>query len=182
MRTLRRAPRDPVGTAGKISGLLGLSQMQIHQVPSEREQAGGTHRREVRELRQGHGPEDGPVRRISRLLGVPAMQDDQEGGLSLAIRRFLLTLKIERNYSPATARAYGIDLKNFLHFATERKLTVSECDRMFVRSYLSHIRRQPLSRSSLLRKWASLRSFFKYPVREEIIPANPCLTLPTRRR
>ncbi len=102
--------------------------------------------------------------------------------IDLAVRKFLLTLKVERNFSPATLRAYSIDLRELTAFIKERKITVNECDRIFIRSYLSHLRQRPLSRASVLRKWASLRSLFKYLTREEILPFNPCLNLPTPKK
>lgn len=100
----------------------------------------------------------------------------------LTLRKFLLSLKVERNYSPATIRAYSIDLEEFSRFLTERKIGLAECDRTVVRSYLGLVRSRPLSRETILRKWASLRSFFKYLTRTQVIPKNPCLHIPTPRR
>lgn len=102
--------------------------------------------------------------------------------IDLAVHKFLMTLKVERNFSPATLRAYSIDLRELTAFIKARKITIAECDRIFIRSYLSHLRQRPLSRASVLRKWASLRSLFKYLTREEILPSNPCLNLPTPKK
>src|SRR5689334_7475624 len=102
--------------------------------------------------------------------------------IDLARRKFFLTLKVEQNASPATIRAYGIDLREFSRFLSEKKSTISDCDRTFIRSYLGHIRQRPLSRATVLRKWAALRSFFKFLTREDIVPANPCVNLPTPKR
>src|SRR5438046_40890 len=98
--------------------------------------------------------------------------------IDLALRKFFLALKVERNASPATLRAYSIDLREFSSFLRNRKTPLSGCDRMLIRTYLSHVRQRPLSRATVLRKWASLRSLFKYLTREEIIPSNPCVNLP----
>ncbi len=102
--------------------------------------------------------------------------------IDLALRKFLLTLKVEKNASPATLRAYSIDLKDFASYLTSKKWTLADCSRVLIRSYLGKIRTQPLSRATILRNWASMRSFFKYLTREELIAANPCLGLPTPRR
>jgi integrase/recombinase XerC len=102
--------------------------------------------------------------------------------IDLALQKFFLSLKVERNFSPATIRAYSIDLRRFEEFIKTQKLSIEECDRLVVRTYLSKLRALPLHRSSVLRKWASLRSFFKFLLREQIIKANPCLNLPTPRR
>lgn len=100
----------------------------------------------------------------------------------LSLRKFLLALKVEKNVSPATLRAYMTDLKSFTSFLTDKKISFSQCDRTVVRSYLNHVRTSDLKKSSILRKWAALRSFFKYLTREKLVPVNPCLNLPTPRR
>jgi integrase/recombinase XerC len=100
----------------------------------------------------------------------------------LALRKFILALRVERNASPATLRAYSTDLKSFATFLDSQKIPMSKCDRTVVRAYLNHVRTSELKKSSILRKWAALRSFFKYLTREKLVPMNPCLNLPTPRR
>jgi tyrosine recombinase XerC len=100
----------------------------------------------------------------------------------LALRKFILMLRVERLASPATLRAYTADLKSFTTFLENQKIPLSRCDRTVVRAYLNHVRTTDLKKASILRKWASLRSFFKYLTREKLVPANPCLNLPTPRR
>lgn len=95
----------------------------------------------------------------------------------LAIKKFLLMLRAEKNVSPATTRAYSIDLRDFSRFLTRRKIDLASCDRPLIRSYLAEIRELPYKKTTLLRKWASLRSFFKYLTREDFFQANPCLNL-----
>jgi len=102
--------------------------------------------------------------------------------IDLALRKFFLTLRAERNASPATIRAYSVDLRNFSEFLRKKKYQLSDCDRITVRSYLAYVRGLPLRRSTILRKWAALRSFFKFLTREELILLNPCLNMPTPRR
>jgi len=115
------------------------------------------------------------------------MQERQEDHLrlteaELALRKFFLALRAERNSSPSTIRAYAADLKEFLRHLGSRNLALKDADRIFIRSYLSQIRSSNFSKNTILRKWASLRSFFKFLTREEIIKANPCLNLPTPRK
>lgn len=102
--------------------------------------------------------------------------------VELALRKFILMLKVEKNASAATQRAYNVDLKDFSTHLAKNKIALSHCDRTVVRSYLSHVREHPYKKSTILRKWASLRSFFKYLSRESIVKNNPCLNLPTPRR
>lgn len=99
-----------------------------------------------------------------------------------AVSNFLLALRVERNASSQTLRAYSNDLKSFSAYLKERKLTLEECERALIRSYLGRIRTKSYGRATVLRKWASLRSFFKYLVRHEILPFNPCLNMSTPRR
>ncbi|MCB4756813.1 MAG: tyrosine recombinase XerC [Elusimicrobia bacterium] len=100
----------------------------------------------------------------------------------LAIRKFLLSLKVERNASPATLRAYAVDLRDLGKYLTNKKVSLPHCDRTVVRSYLGHLKTQPYQTSTLLRKWASLRSFFKFLTRDGVYRVNPCLNLATPRR
>ncbi len=115
------------------------------------------------------------------------MQDHQEDHLrltdhELALRKFLLALRAEHNASPATIRAYTSDIKEFVRFLQKRNVDLKVVDRILVRSYLSEIRSHEFEKNTVLRKWASLRSFFKFLTREEIVPFNPCLNLPTPKR
>jgi tyrosine recombinase XerC len=100
----------------------------------------------------------------------------------LALRKFLLYLRVERNASPATLRAYGIDLRELSQYLLSRHLSLESFDRLAVRSYLNHLHGRELKRSSFLRKWAAIRSFFKYLTREAVVGVNPCLNLPTPKK
>lgn len=102
--------------------------------------------------------------------------------VELALRKFILMLRVEKNASPATLRAYTSDLNVFSAFITAQKIPLAKCDRTFIRAYLNHVRTTDLKKSSILRKWASLRSFFKYLTRQKLVPKNPCVNLPTPRR
>ncbi len=100
----------------------------------------------------------------------------------LALRKFILMLRVEHNASPATLRAYTTDLRSFSQFLDTQKISLAKADRTVVRAYLNHVRTTDLKKASILRKWASLRSFFKYLTREKLVPSNPCLNLPTPRK
>ncbi len=102
--------------------------------------------------------------------------------VELALRKFILMLRVEKNASPATLRAYTSDLNVFSAFINAQKISLAKCDRTLIRAYLNHVRTTELKKSSILRKWASLRSFFKYLTRQKLVPLNPCINLPTPRR
>jgi integrase/recombinase XerC len=103
--------------------------------------------------------------------------------LSHATQRFLIYLRAERNASPHTLRAYAGDLNCFRNFiqAKYKNLSLEGCNRLVMRSYLawSHDRGggQPSQTTTVARRWASLRSFFRYWVREQILTVHPCRDL-----
>jgi len=89
-----------------------------------------------------------------------------------AIDNYLLYLSAERNLSPCTIRAYGQDLRQFMLFyqrvfnlEQETSPTVddlSEINHLFLRRYLAHLQTKGVSRRSVARKLAALRSFYRF--------------------
>jgi integrase/recombinase XerC len=76
--------------------------------------------------------------------------------------------------------AYRDDLESFVAFLCNDYLTMARdqldlrrVDHLAVRSYLAHLARRSLRRSSIARHLSALRSFFKYQMREGIVDANP---------
>jgi integrase/recombinase XerC len=55
---------------------------------------------------------------------------------------------------------------------------VGKADRIAIRKYLSFLHRKN-RKSSIARKLSTLRSFFKYLVREQIVPSNPAKSIST---
>jgi len=89
--------------------------------------------------------------------------------------QFLMHLRVERNVSAHTVRAYQHDLHRYLAFIQEQYpgLSLSRSHRVVVRQYLVELHNQDLGRNSILRAIAVLRAFYKYLVREEIVPQSP---------
>lgn len=89
-----------------------------------------------------------------------------------AIDNYLLYLSAERNLSPCTIRAYGQDLRQFIQFYRRaRKIDrnsqptitgLSEIDHLFLRRYLAYLQTKQISRRSVARKLAALRSFYRF--------------------
>ena len=96
------------------------------------------------------------------------------------IDQFIHYLSIEKNASPHTCRCYRRDLEGFEDFlknsgtyiSSTGKVEMEKVDRMAIRKYLSFLHRKN-KKSSIARKISTLRSFFKYMVREQVIPSNP---------
>ena len=101
------------------------------------------------------------------------------------IRAFVAFLKDERGASPETVRAYHSDLRQFLAFASSKRpagsppLKPSEVDAMLVREYLYWLDRRQEQKSSLARKLASLRTFYRYLNRNKIRRVNPAAEVRT---
>jgi integrase/recombinase XerC len=90
--------------------------------------------------------------------------------------RYIQYLEAERNASPYTVRNYRDDLLDFLYFLKKKKidpLNETKVDRHVLREYLSELVERGLAKASIARKLSAIRSFYRYLVREEIIPKNP---------
>ena len=102
---------------------------------------------------------------------------------------FLDYLTAERNVSPNTVYAYRDDLESFLTFlcndyfvVARDQLDLRRVDHLTVRSYLAHLARRNLKRSSIARHLSALRTFFKYLTREGIVEMNPARMVATPKR
>ncbi len=94
------------------------------------------------------------------------------------IRAYLEYLEKERNYSPLTVRSYAEDLNQFTGFLRQRRhQSFSAVRKNILRDYQRSMVERGLSTKSITRKLACLRSFFKYLRRQNLIDANPALTL-----
>ncbi|MFX0124788.1 MAG: site-specific tyrosine recombinase/integron integrase [Candidatus Hodarchaeota archaeon] len=94
----------------------------------------------------------------------------------MLINDFLITLEIEKGYSPKTIREYSYDLKMFERFIYEKPL--EETTTMDLRRFLIYLKRDKnYAARSLHRKICSLKSFFKFLKKEGLITANPTETI-----
>ena len=65
-----------------------------------------------------------------------------------------------------------------MYVSSTGKVEMGKVDRMAIRKYLSFLHRKN-KKSSIARKISTLRSFFKYMVREQVIPSNPAKSVST---
>lgn len=124
------------------------------------------------------------------------------------IKRFLDYVDSERNFSAHTIRSYSADLTQFCRFlamlqtpAAGKELLSADdlppVDELQpgslsallpavspteIRSYLAMMRNSNYSKSTIARKLATLRSFYKFLVRCEIIEASPVSVVRTPRQ
>jgi len=99
-----------------------------------------------------------------------------------AIKKFLEYLYSVKNSSPHTISNYGKDLHQFLAYLTPPESeppALASIDHRVIREFVGHLHDQSLEKSSIARKLATLRSFFKYCVREGMLMENPARLVPT---
>jgi integrase/recombinase XerC len=101
-----------------------------------------------------------------------------------AIQAFLNYLRIERNASDLTVKSYADDLAHISEFFQEQTGSLPEPRQIEVailRSYVSYLHECGYARTTVARRLACLRSFFRYCNREGICETNPAKPLRTPR-
>jgi tyrosine recombinase XerC len=86
---------------------------------------------------------------------------------------FLQHLDRDKNYSAHTRLNYRIDLRDFFEFLKADATPPERADRLKMRSYLAHAAGKGYAKRTLARKLATLRSFYRYFVREGRMTKNP---------
>ena len=96
------------------------------------------------------------------------------------IAQFLRFLDVERNASDLTIKSYREDLMDMADFLTEEKATKllpREVTPTDLRGYVAALHEAGYARTSISRKLASLRSFFKFAIRQGFAENNPAQPL-----
>ncbi|MBS4207634.1 tyrosine recombinase XerC [Bacillus sp. FJAT-50079] len=87
---------------------------------------------------------------------------------------FVEYLQIERNYSHYTIDFYKKDIEHFSMFMAEQGIErYSDVEYLDARLYVTDLYNKKYTRSSAARKISSLRSFYKFLLKEKIIEENP---------
>jgi integrase/recombinase XerC len=101
-----------------------------------------------------------------------------------AIESFLRFLRIERNVASLTLKSYAEDLESFTLFLQERLGQVpdpTEVTVAILRAYVSYLHECQYAKTTIARRLACLRSFYRHCCREGIVPSNPAKALRTPR-
>ncbi len=96
--------------------------------------------------------------------------------------KYLQYLSSVKNSSPHTILNYGKDLSQFLEYLSPpgaQPPALKDITHTIIREFVAHLHDQGLEKSSIARKLAALRSFFKYCVREGLLAENPARLVPT---
>jgi integrase/recombinase XerC len=101
-----------------------------------------------------------------------------------AIRAFITYLTVERGASPATLRNYASDLRQLCSFLLSARLAGQPVDPAAlspdaIRAFLHWLDRKGEKRTSLARKLACIRSFYRYLVRTGLVSRSPVEDLRT---
>jgi len=93
---------------------------------------------------------------------------------------FINYLKYEKRFSSHTVVAYKNDLDQFVQYCTAvvGEFIVNGVDTKLVRSWIVHLMEQELSPRSVNRKVSTVKSFFKFLMKEQIVENNPAINLP----
>lgn len=96
---------------------------------------------------------------------------------------FLQYLAVERGASAHTLRSYRTDLNQFRAFLARRGLArLTASDSRTIRAYLAWLHELRLSRATIIRKLAALRSSFRFLARRGFMSRNPAREVVNPRR
>lgn len=92
--------------------------------------------------------------------------------------KFLQYLQVVKNSSDHTIRNYSMDLEQLKEFVLSMRvekedLLLPAIDKRVLRNYLAHLSSKGSTKRTILRRVSSLRSFFKYLLKEKLLTVNP---------
>lgn len=96
------------------------------------------------------------------------------------IAQFLRYLDVERNASDLTIKSYREDLMDLADFLTDegqKEVVPRDVDPAQLRGYVSALHDAGYARTSISRKLASLRSFYRFAQRQQMADTNPAKPL-----
>ncbi len=87
--------------------------------------------------------------------------------------RFINYLKFEKRYSEHTIIAYEREIDGLFQFLDVESMAFEEIDYRFLRYYFSNLKEQGKEATSVNRAISSLKSFYKFLMREGLVQQNP---------
>ena len=89
------------------------------------------------------------------------------------IDSFIKYLSAEKNFSKHTLKAYGTDIPEFLAFLQASNCLPENADKRVIRSFFEQLSSKNLSKTTLARKFAALRTFYKFLIINGKTEKNP---------
>src|SRR4029077_6695951 len=109
-------------------------------------------------------------------------------GSAVFVERFLEHLRVERNLSPHSLRAYEGDVREllaFLGYSGERRDQLFDPDavtRDQIRAFLAKLHEKEMARASIQRRLAGVRAFWKFLARAGLAKSEPAAEVRAPRR
>ena len=93
----------------------------------------------------------------------------------MIINKFIDYLNLEKSYSPNTTKAYYTDLKDFEKFSKSNfdNINIEDCNYSIIRSWIVELVDNGNSNRTVNRKISSLKSFFKFLIKIDLIKSSP---------
>jgi integrase/recombinase XerC len=97
----------------------------------------------------------------------------------MLIDQFIGYIQAEKRFSPLTVEAYRRDLVQFAGFLRDEfeLEDLTQVRTTIVKSYIVHLKEQELVNRSINRKISTLRTFYKYCLRENLIEKSPMMCI-----
>jgi integrase/recombinase XerC len=97
----------------------------------------------------------------------------------IEILNFIDYLKFEKNYSNHTIQSYHTDLNQFASFISERYEANSllNANTQWIRSWLAELMELKNATRTIHRKMSTVKSFYKYLLKNDLIKINPAVNL-----
>lgn len=92
------------------------------------------------------------------------------------VQKYLNYLRAVKNSSVHTLRNYGMDLEGFKAFLEAQRnapFLLADVDKRAIRGYLAAMGAKNATKKTVLRRLSSLRSLFKFLVKERLVEHNP---------
>ena len=94
------------------------------------------------------------------------------------IQKFLDYLRFEKRYSQHTIISYQNDLEQFFAFLSQYgEMEINAITASFIRSWLAELKGEKISSKSINRKISTLKSFFKFLMKQEVLKQTPMTTI-----
>ncbi len=93
----------------------------------------------------------------------------------MLIDQFISYIEAEKRFSPLTVEAYQSDMDQFAHFLKD-EFSIDDLTQVkttMVKTYIVHLKEEGLVNRSINRKTSTLRTFYKYCLRENLIEKSP---------
>jgi integrase/recombinase XerC len=91
------------------------------------------------------------------------------------IQSFLAYLKFEKRFSQHTLQAYETDLISFFDYIALQygEMPLAQLSHLYIRSWLAQLKEEGLTAKSINRKISTLRSFFKFSMKQGALEQSP---------